>query len=336
MELTTRERTELWERERLSRFAFKSADSAGREISENKCDIRTEFQRDRDRITHSKAFRRLMHKTQVFISPEGDHYRTRLSHTLEVAQIARTISRALGLNEDLTEAIAIGHDLGHTPFGHTGEDALDRLMPGGFLHNEQSGRVVCFLEKSGRGLNLTREVIDGIINHRTSGTPATLEAKVVQISDKIGYINHDIDDAVRAGILDPAALPRESVAVLGDSSRARIDCLIKSVIETSGGINDILLDQTTKSALYGLRSFMFETVYQGQLQRVERHKIRDMIGAVYEYYLKNLLALPDDYIRMLDEGETAERVVCDYIACMTDRYLLKQYFSIFVPNAWNI
>ena len=334
--MNLRERVEQWEAERLSPFATRSAETKGRKAPAEKCDIRTEFQRDRDKITHSKSFRRLMHKTQVFLAPEGDHYRTRLTHTLEVTQIARTIARALQLNEDLTEAIALGHDLGHTPFGHPGEDALNSILQGGFRHNEQSVRVVEKLERGGEGLNLTAEVIDGILNHRSECQPSTLEGKVVRLSDKIGYINHDIDDAIRSGLLEEGDLPREAVALLGDTSSKRIDFLIRNVIKCSSGVNEIRMDEDVNAALYALRKYMFGSVYQSQLQMRERKKIKQMFEGIYESYYNDTAKLPADYIKMMEDGETKERVVCDYIACMTDRFALKRFESIFIPSAWNL
>lgn len=334
--MNLREHTEQIERETLSTFAAKSADSAGRAVPAEKCDVRTEFQRDRDKITHCKSFRRLMHKTQVFISPEGDHYRTRLTHTLEVAQIARTISRALRLNEDLTEAIALGHDLGHTPFGHTGEDALDKLLEGGFRHNEQSVRVVTKLERNGDGLNLTAEVVDGILNHRSSCSPQTLEGKVVQLSDKIAYVNHDIDDAIRAGVLNPDELPGESVEVLGGTSDKRIDFLIRNTIKNSFMKDDVRLEDGAADALKRLRSFMFDTVYSSQLQSDERKKIKKMLEKLYNYYDEDEKRLPPQFIKMLEDGEPKGRVVCDHIAGMTDRYALRLFKNIYVPNSWNL
>jgi dGTPase len=297
------------------------------------CDLRTEFQRDRDRITHCKSFRRLMHKTQVFISPEGDHYRTRLTHTLEVAQIARTVARALRLNEDLTEAIALGHDLGHTPFGHTGEDALDKLLPGGFHHNEQSVRVVELLENNGRGLNLTWEVTDGILNHRSVGTPATLEAKIVQKSDKIAYMNHDIDDALRSGILKSEDIPSEVTDVIGGDSSTRIDFLVRDIITNSAGVNDIVMSNEAALAMKTLRTFLFENVYATQLLDIERKKIQSVLGLLFSHYLKNIHEVPDD-IRA--HGSTDERAVCDYIACMTDRFARKRFEEIYIPEGWKI
>ena len=328
--------TEQWEYEKLSPHAAKSAETKGRKRPTEKCDLRTEFQRDRDKITHSKSFRRLMHKTQVFFSPEGDHYRTRLSHTLEVAQIARTIARALRLNEDLTEAIALGHDLGHTPFGHTGEDALNGIMEGGFRHNEQSVRVVERLEHNGQGLNLTYEVIDGMLNHRSECTPATLEGKVVQLSDKIGYINHDIDDAIRSDLLSEDELPRSAVRLLGENSSKRVNFLIHNAIENSAGKAEVCLSDDAREALYELRGFMFSTVYQSQLQMKERRKIKHMLEGIFTYYCSEPLKMPYDYVRMIDEGEPLERVVCDYIACMTDRFALKRFTDIYIPSAWKI
>jgi dGTPase len=277
-----------------------------------------------------------MHKTQVFISPEGDHYRTRLTHTLEVNQISRTIARALRLNEDLTEAIALGHDLGHTPFGHTGEDALNSIIEGGFRHNEQSVRVVKKLENNGKGLNLTEEVLDGIENHRGNGQPKTLEAKIVQLSDKIAYINHDIDDAIRAKVLNPADLPKECTSILGERSSRRIDYLIKNTIKSSFDKNDIILDEEARAALKLLRAYMFETVYSSQLQKKERSKIKHMLSEIFEYYCKHTDKLPEDYARMISEDNPPERAVCDYIAGMTDRYAMNQFVSLYMPASWQM
>jgi dGTPase len=275
-----------------------------------------------------------MHKTQVFISPEGDHYRTRLTHTLEVAQIARTISRALRLNEDLTEAIALGHDLGHTPFGHTGESALDHILSGGFRHNEQSVRVVTFLEKGGDGLNLTCETLDGILNHRGGGSPETPEGKVVQLADKIGYINHDIDDAVRAGVLNFEDLPKSAREKLGDTTGERIGCLIRDCVKTSSGGN-VALSPDAKEALAALRGHMFATVYTSQLQQAERGKIARVLTGLYEWYYADAARMPVQFSRMIESGETANRVICDFIAGMTDRYALKRFMDIYVPNNWD-
>ena len=320
----------------LSQFAAKSRFSKGREHFEDKCDIRTEFQRDRDRILHCKAFRRLKHKTQVFISPEGDHYRTRLTHTLEVSQIARTIARALHLNEDLTEAIALGHDLGHTPFGHAGENALDRLCSTGFEHCSQSLRVVERLEKEGQGLNLTWEVRDGILNHRTKGNPSTLEGKVVQLSDKIAYINHDIDDAIRAGVLDKNAIPMDIVEVIGATSSERINTMIRDTIKNSVDINDIKMSDQMKKSMGQLRSFMFNRVYTDGRATHEGKKVDGMINDLFKYYMENPFETEKEFVELIKEGENVETVVCDYIACMTDRYAISVYTRLFIPTSWNI
>lgn len=326
--MNIRQLTEERELEYLSEFAVKSKYSLGRTEYEEPCDLRTCFQRDRDRIIHSKAFRRLMHKTQAFIAPEGDHYRTRLTHTLEVAQIARTISRSLGLNEDLTEAIALGHDLGHTPFGHLGEDDLNDVVPGGFHHNEQSVRVVQKIEKGGKGLNLSLEVIDGILNHRGSGSPKTMEGKVVQLSDKIAYINHDIDDAIRAGILSPEDLPSECTDVLGDTFKKRINCLIRNVISCSTGKNDIIMDKEIKAAMYKLRAFMFDNVYSSTKLGEERKAYRVFLSKIYLYYIDNFDEMPEEFLHMYNRGEQKERVVADYIAGMTDRFAQRLYVRL--------
>ncbi len=317
------------EEKNLSRYAAKSAASAGRVRYEEPCDLRTCFQRDRDRIIHSKAFRRLMHKTQAFISPEGDHYRTRLTHTLEVSQIARTISRSLRLNEDLTEAIALGHDLGHTPFGHLGEDDLNDVVPGGFRHNEQSVRVVQKIEKNGSGLNLTYEVMDGILNHRGSGSPGTLEGKVVQLSDKIAYINHDIDDAVRAGIITYDDLPKDCTDLLGDTFKKRINCLIRNIITNSMDKDDILMDKDIKDGMYKLRAFMFDNVYSSSMLGEERKKYRVFLSRIYTYYIEHFDELPDEFLNMYKNGEPKERVAADYTAGMTDRFALRVYGELF-------
>ncbi|MCL2571418.1 MAG: deoxyguanosinetriphosphate triphosphohydrolase [Defluviitaleaceae bacterium] len=334
--MNIRQRAEQDEKRILSPYASKSAESKGRAKPMQPCDIRTEYQKDRDRITHSKAFRRLKHKTQVFISPEGDHYRTRLTHTLEVTQIARTIARALYLNEDLTEAIALGHDLGHTPFGHTGEDALDTLLPGGFRHNEQSVRVVEILENNGEGLNLTYEVLDGIRNHRTKCVPATLEGLVVQISDKIAYINHDIDDAIRAKIITPSDIPTHIMDTLGQTSIQRIDLLVRSLVENSQGRNTIALPIGIATVLRELRSYMFENVYVNQLHQKERNKIKGMLTQLYGYYISKPAELPADiYFRIQKGRDDIRRGVADYIAGMTDRFAMKRFEEIFMPAAWG-
>ena len=334
--MNIRRKAEFDEQRRLRPNAAKSAKSKGRKRPMQSCDIRTEYQKDRDRITHSKAFRRLMHKTQVFISPEGDHYRTRLTHTLEVAQIARTISRALYLNEDLTEAIALGHDLGHTPFGHTGEDALNELVPGGFRHNIQSARVVEVLENNGEGLNLTYEVLDGILNHRTECTPSTLEGQVVQISDKIAYMIHDIDDAIRAKIISIDDIPYHITAALGPTSTKRIDLLVRSLVEHSRDADSITLPPDLANILRELRSYLFNNVYVNQLHQKERNKIQDMLKLLYEHYLSRPEELPEDiYARMMSGAGDTARAVTDYIAGMTDRFAMKRFEDIFMPAAWG-
>lgn len=320
----------------LSPFAKKSVDSKGRLLQEEKCDIRTEFQRDRDRIIHSKAFRRMKHKTQVFISPEGDHYRTRLTHTLEVAQIARTISRALDLNEDLTESIALGHDLGHTPFGHAGESVLQQLCPHGFSHNLQSVRVVDKLEKDGEGLNLTWETRDGIQNHRSNGMPETLEGKVVRLADKIAYVNHDIDDALRAGTLSQEQLPKEVLEVMGKDSSQRINTCIRDVIVNSQGVPEISMGNKMQQSLQVLRKFMFQAVYEDVRAGQEKDKVDTIISALYYYYIKHPEQMHGEFSWLLSQKEPAETVACDYIAGMTDRFAIKQYTELFMPKSWGI
>lgn len=320
----------------LSEFATKSIHSKGRQVPEEECEVRTVFQRDRDRILHSKAFRRLAHKTQVFISPEGDHYRTRLTHTLEVSQIARTIARALNLNEDLTEAIALGHDLGHTPFGHTGEYSLKRLTDDAFSHNKHSLRVVDVLENNGQGLNLTFEVRDGIVNHPTSGRPSTLEGKVVQIADKIAYVNHDIDDAIRGKVLTEHELPKKCIAVLGRTSSERISCLIKDITKESIRHKDIVMSTSIREAFYDMRAFLFQHVYVGSVAKEQEGKAERVVSELYQYYMKHLEKLPAGYIERLQIGDSETQVVCDYIAGMTDRYAINAYMDLFFPKSWHI
>lgn len=329
--MTIRQRTEMIEDEILSPFAAKSKLSKGRNRDEELCDIRTCYQRDRDRIVHCKAFRRLMHKTQVFISPEGDHFRTRLTHTLEVSQIARTIAFALRLNEDLTEAIALGHDLGHTPFGHLGEEDLNRVVPEGFHHNEQSVRVVETIEKNGEGLNLTKEVLDGMLNHRGSGSPSTLEGKIVQISDKIAYVNHDIDDAIRAGMLTEDMLPKDCTDILGNTLKNRIDFLVRNIIKNSQDVNDIKMDSEVKFALYKLRKFMFDNVYNSGILENERKKYGRFLSVLYGYYLDNFNEVPEEFKKNYNnntEEYHQERIVADYLAGMTDRFAKNIYESL--------
>ncbi len=319
----------------LSKYATKSVDSVGRLRDEEECPMRTVFQRDRDRILYCKAFRRLKNKTQVFFSPEGDHYRTRLTHTLNVSQVARAISRALSLNEDLTEAIALGHDLGHTPFGHSGERILNKLNPKGFKHNVQSGRVVDVLENDGRGLNLTREVVDGIINHKTATTPKTLEGEVVRLADKIAYINHDIDDALSGGFIKLSDLPANAVKVLGDTSRQRINAMIYSIYKNSDGKNKVEMDEEVACATMELRSFMFERVYNQATFKKEEERADRMISALYEYYMKNAIELPEFYFKRL-EIDDKDTVLCDYISGMSDMYAVKTFNEIFVPKNWKL
>ncbi|MCH5147258.1 MAG: deoxyguanosinetriphosphate triphosphohydrolase [Clostridiales bacterium] len=318
----------------FSPYACKSKDTQGREREEKPCSMRTDFQRDRDRIIYCKSFRRLKNKTQVFFSPEGDHYITRLTHTLDVAQIARSIARALSLNEDLAEAIALGHDLGHTPFGHSGERILNKLSPNGFRHNEQSLRVVDVLEKDGRGLNLTFEVRDGILNHRKSGKPATLEGECVSIADRIAYINHDLDDAFRAGILTENDVPEKIRKVLGKTSKERINRAITSVFQTSADKNFVKMDDEVEEASENLRVFMFDKVYFSGSARGEEEKAEKMLTAMYEYFIQNTDKLPQTYTSLL-EKYTKEQTVCDYLSSMTDRYAVYTFNKIFVPKGWT-
>ncbi len=324
---------ERLESETLSVYATLSKNTRGRETPIEPCQIRTEFIRDRDRILHSKSFRRLKHKTQVFLSPQGDHYRTRLTHTLEVSQIARTISRALRLNEDLTEAISMGHDLGHTPFGHSGEDVLDALLPGGFEHNVQSLRVVEKLENDGAGLNLTFEVRDGILHHKKSGTPATLEGVVVSLADRIAYINHDIDDAIRAGVLKESDLPDECIRVLGNSHGKRINTMILDVVEQSAGKPRVCMSERMYVQFDALRDFMFDNVYKNPKAKSEEEKAKRVINELFEYYLAHIELLTGEYAKYL-ETDGKERAVADYIAGMTDNYAVSEYMRIFVPKSW--
>ncbi len=334
--MTIREQLELSERETLSPFAALSENSRGRDREEEQCDIRPVYQRDRDRILHSKSFRRLKDKTQVFLSPKGDHYRTRLTHVLEVSQIARTIAKALRLNEDLTEAIALGHDLGHTPFGHAGERMLAEIVEGGFEHNVQSVRIVEKLEKDGRGLNLTWEVRDGILNHKTSGNPSTLEGKVVRISDKIAYINHDIDDAIRAHVMREEDIPDTLRDVLGHTTRERLNTLIHDAILTSQDQNAIRMSDGVQEAMTDLRQFMFDHVYTNPVAKGEENKARELLERLFEHYMEHVDELADTQRMMLEEGEALDRVVCDYIAGMTDQYAVARFNEIFVPKMWTV
>lgn len=322
------------ERVMLSPFGVRSAESKGRLRQEPPCDIRTCFQRDVDRIIHSKAFRRLKHKTQVFLQPEGDHYRTRMTHTLEVSRIARTVARALMLNEDLTEAAALGHDLGHTPFGHAGERALDKLC-GSFKHYEQSLRIVDLLEKDGEGLNLTYEVRMAILNHTKGGPADSLEAKCVRLADRIAYINHDVDDAIRAGILTANDLPAIVRKTLGETHSVRINTITQDLIECSFGKDELVMSPEIQAAVDEFHSFMFERVYKNPRAKGEEAKVEGILGGVYEYYIKNPDKLPSDY-KKLAEREGLERTVCDYVAGMTDKYAIYKYSEIFVPAAWQV
>lgn len=363
--MTIREKQEEWEHRYLSAYASLSSESRGRDVQEPPCDLRPIYQRDRDRIIHSKSFRRLKDKTQVFLSPEGDHYRTRLTHTLEVAQNARTIARALRLNEDLTEAIALGHDLGHTPFGHAGERALSaalwellegQLTAAGlkdtqeyrqrlfkedgshramFHHNEQSIRVVEKLEKKGRGLNLTWEVRDGIRNHRSACMPSTMEGKVVRFADKIAYINHDIDDAMRAGIISEEQLPKDCTDILGHTTRDRINSMIHDIVMNSEGEPVIMMSEPIQAAMQELRDYMFDHVYFNPKAKGEEVRAESMIRQLFWHYYKSPEELPEEYLHMIEDGEKTEAVVCDYIAGMTDSYAVHTFMDIFVPKSWR-
>jgi len=330
-----RESLEIWEKEHLSEYAALSMNSKGRLKIEEECDIRPVFQRDRDRIIHSKSFRRLKDKTQVFLTPDGDHYRTRLTHTLEVSQTARTIAKALLLNEELVEAIALGHDLGHTPFGHAGERALDEVNPDGFRHNEQSVRTVDILEKDGQGLNLTMEVRDGILNHQTSSMPSTLEGQIVRLADKIAYIHHDMDDAIRAGILTEDEVPAGIRSVIGSTCGERLDCFIHDIVIASTGQNQILQSAEIGAAMQDMRRFMFDRVYTNPEAKSEEGRAAELIKTLYFYYLDHLELLPRYLVELMYTGTSREQVVCDYISSMTDRYAISQYNEIFVPKTWH-
>lgn len=333
-----REQIEQKERETLSPLASFASNSKGRKEYEEKCNIRTDFQRDRDRIIHSKAFRRLKHKTQVFISPSGDHFRTRLTHTLEVAQIARTIGRSLNLNEDLAEAISLGHDLGHTPFGHTGESILDNLNPNGFKHYQQSLRVVDILEhtKSRKGLNLTYEVREGIINHSGASPSSSLEGQVVKLSDRIAYINHDIDDAIRAGIIHEKDLPKGCIEVLGNTNGKRINNMIMDIVKESLNKKTIKMSHEIQKSTEVLRDFMFENVYYNKIAKSEEGKAQYIIKELYNYYIKNPNEMPVEY-QIIDskDSDFIEDKICDYIAGMTDRYAIHIFENIFIPKPWE-
>ncbi len=330
-----REIQENEERQRLSPYASFSTESKGRDVEEPQCDLRTVYQRDRDRILHSKSFRRLKHKTQVFLSPEADHYRTRLTHTLEVAQISRTIARALKLNEDLTEAIALGHDLGHTPFGHAGERALTACSGTEFNHNEQSVRVVEKLENNGKGLNLTWEVRNGILCHRLAMEPATLEGQVVRLSDKIAYVNHDMDDAIRGGVMSEADLPSGLVDILGNTTKMRLNTLVHDVIHNSVDKDVVSMSQDVDGALQELRKFLFAHLYTNPAVKGEEVKAEKIVKTLYGYYMENVDKLPVEHIEMMYQGESQSTVVCDYIAGMSDNYAVSTFTNLYIPTSWQ-
>lgn len=335
--MSVRDQLEQREHGYLSLHAAFSDCSAGRPIPEERREdeVRTCYQRDTDRIVHSKAFRRLMHKTQVFLRPEGDHYRTRMTHTLEVARVARTIARALRLNEDLTEAIALGHDLGHTPFGHAGEVALSEALGKPFRHNEQSLRVVDVLEKDGQGLNLSHEVRLGILGHTGAYIPETWEGRVVRKSDQIAYINHDIDDAMRAGILTNADIPGDISHILGENHKERINTLVTNLIQITMETGELQMTKEVENAMQRLRSFMFQRVYRNPVAKGEEAKARDILQQLYLYYIKRPEALPADFLPQLS-FDGMERTVCDYIAGMTDKYAVDKYTEIFIPYGWQV
>ena len=331
--MTIRERLEREEQERLSPRACLSVRTAGRVRPTEPCPMRTDFQRDRDRILHSKAFRRLKYKTQVFLSPEGDHYRTRLTHTLEVAQIARTIARCLQLNEDLTEAIALGHDLGHTPFGHIGERALDELMPEGFRHNEQSLRVVEVLENDGQGLNLTHEVRRGILTHSGAVFPDTLEAECVRRADRIAYLNHDLDDALRGGVLQPFELPADCMKILGKTHGERINTMIQDIVDNSMDKPELTMSPLVQSAMDGLREFMFEKVYRDSWRAAEENRCDHIMKELFRYYIAHPGEMPEEFV-LIGYRDGSERGVCDFLSCMTDRYAVRLYQQLFIPASF--
>ena len=317
----------------LSPYAMKSDETKGRARQEPPCEFRTDFQRDRDRIIYSNSFKRLKNKTQVFFAPEGDHYVTRLTHTLDVAQISRSISRALSLNEDLAEAIALGHDLGHTPFGHAGEYALNRLMPHGFAHYQQSLRVVDKLEKEGRGLNLSWEVRNGIVTHTKGTWAATPEGRIVRMADQIAYVNHDIEDAVRAGVLDPDILPKDCTAVLGTTKSARITTMINSILRNSDG--NVRVGTEENEAFLALRDFMYATVYVDKTAKREEQKVDKVIGELYDYYLNHIDRMSNFYVQLAYQ-EGRDRAVTDYISGMSDEFAIRTFEELFVPQKWHV
>ena len=331
--MTIRENYEQLEKSLLSSRAVLSSESVGRRVDEPKCELRTDFQRDRDRIIHSKAFRRLKHKTQVFLSPESDHYRTRLTHTLEVAQISRTVARALRLNEDLTEAIALGHDLGHTPFGHAGERALDEISEYRFTHYEQSARVCEYIEKDGKGLNLTGEVLDGIKCHTKGDWAKTLEGRVVRYCDRIAYINHDIADAIRGGIITGEDIPKEISDYLGNTKSARINKMVNSIVKNSD--EDIKMDAETLKYYELLHEFLFESVYRNPVAKGEESKVKGIIEGLYNYFYSHPEKLKGEYAAIL-ERDGVSRAVTDYIAGMTDHFAVETFKNIYIPRSWDI
>ena len=334
--MNIRESMEQRELKQLSPYAAHSLHSKGRERQEEECDVRTVYQRDRDRILHCKAFRRMKDKTQVFLAPQGDHYRNRLTHTLEVSQIARTIAKALRLNEDLVEAIALGHDLGHTPFGHAGEKALDEIHPGGFAHYRQSIRVVQVLEKNGEGLNLTWEVRDGILNHRISGNPSTMEGQVVRLADKLAYIHHDMDDAQRAGIITEDDIPVTLRMLLGYTTRERLNTFVHDIIESSMEKNHIEMSSEIYEAMMDLRKIMFQNVYDHPEAKKEEKKAIKMLKKLYTYYIENPDEMSAEYRQLMKKGESKTQVVCDYLAGMTDQYSMAKFRKIYIPKAWEV
>lgn len=336
--MNIRERIENFEEKLLSDKAVLAKNSKGRKIFEEESDLRTCFQRDRDRIIHSKAFRRLKHKTQVFIAPEQDHYRTRLTHTLEVAQIARTIARALRLNEDLIEAMALGHDIGHTPFGHSGEAVLNKLHSKGFRHYVQSIRVLTIMEKrqNGNGLNLTWEVLDGIINHTGDKIAHTEEGKILKYADRIAYINHDIDDAVMANVIKISDIPKDISDILGYTHSKRIDTLIKDLVYTTIENDQVSMSKDIESAMMALRDFMFERVYLNPEVKSEEQKIENILTFLFEYYMKDIKRIPEHHLELYDNVVSSdEDIVCDYISSMTDTYVVKVWHDIFEPKGWH-
>ena len=335
--LNIRRSMEIREHEILSPYAAFSDCSLGRDFEEKECDIRPIYQRDRDRILHSKSFRRLKHKTQVFLAPEGDHYRTRLTHTLEVSQIARTIAKALRLNEELTEAIALGHDLGHTPFGHAGERALNRIVADGFKHHLQSLRVVESIENHGRGLNLSKEVRDGIANHQTSGKPSTLEGKIVRLCDKIAYVNHDIDDAIRGQIISEDDIPKEYTDILGSSLGKRLDTLVHDIIKNSRNKNDIIMSPDIESAMKHLREYMFHSVYLNKIAKGQEEQAERLLEELYKYYKQHIDQLPEEYLEKESmNDEPPYQAVVDYIAGMTDRFAVAKFKELMIPVSWDV